>query len=81
MKSLLKKLHLFCLNLQLRWVAFRFTRMMISVYDYPTQEALQWITQMRWYACQKEQIPIAKAILESLQNLEYAVKRKAVMIK
>lgn len=81
MKTLLKKLHLFCLNLQLRWVAFRFNRMVISVYDYPTQEVLQWITQMRWYACQKEQGVIMNAVMESLQNLENAVKRKAALIK
>lgn len=81
MKTLLKKLHLLWLHLQLRWVIFQFNRMVISVYNYPTAEALQWITQMRWYACSKEQQPIANAILESLQNLEYAVKRKAALIK
>lgn len=70
-------LRMIWLNIYLWWVVKRFNGMLIDIYNQPTDEAMKWITQMRWYAAQKPEGFAIDACLEALDNLEYAVKRKA----
>lgn len=70
------------LQLQLRWKVFLLTRQLFSILRLPHREAMQWITQMRFYAVTHSGGNVmVDAYITALDNLEIAVKRKAGILQ